>query len=231
MREQEVARHAAEQEGLLDVLLPEVRARRLKKTYLVRTCRGRMLCSRATVNNTHLNRIEQFCDHSRDPAEERRARAALHLVPVPHHLDERPLLLLCVLRDPARVHLAHRRHEHRGRGARRPIGPGDGERGEQLEVVRECARVGREVFVRRELRGVHEDREDGEVILGQRALHCCINTVRSGTGMVRAGARTERQMPVMQRAHRGDVSHRLLLIASLVSPFPVRRYSVEEWYC
>ncbi len=109
----------------------------------------------------YLDDVEELRDDRRDPAEERRARPALHLVAIALDLDERAFLLVDALYDAAWIHLADCRHEDRCGAA-----AGDGEGGEQLEVARERARVCREVFVGRKLGGVHEDREYGEVVLG-----------------------------------------------------------------
>jgi hypothetical protein len=152
----------------------------------------------------HLHGVEELGDDGGDAAEERRPAAALHLVAVAGHLDERPALVRDGLRDPGRVHLAHRRREDGRRAAHRvsASGHGHGERVEQRKVARERAGVRREVLVRRELRRVDEDGEDREVVRPQAALHCgvavwgvrqgCAGAVGVGVGAVAAHAPRER---------------------------------------
>ena len=100
--------------------------------------------------------------------------------------------------------------------------------GEQLEVVRERARVRREVFVGRELRGVHKDRQHRQIVLGQRPSDCGMG-LGWGSG-AEADALTEGQMAFMQRTHRRHKPHRLLLIVRFPPPFPIRLHGRKDRY-
>ena len=124
-----------------------------------------------TRTRTYLDDVEELEDDRRDAPEEGGARLTFHLVRVPLDLDECALLFRDALRNPARVHFLYGRDEHGGGGAwaQRSI---DGYRGKQLQIAREGARVRREVFMRRELRGVDEYRHYCQVVFRERTAYC-----------------------------------------------------------
>ena len=70
------------------------------------------------IVSTYLDDVEKFRNHGCNTSEERRTRLTFHLMTEALDLDESPLLRRELLRDPAGVHLAHRRREDRVRRVR-----------------------------------------------------------------------------------------------------------------
>jgi hypothetical protein len=129
VREEQITNKSAEEEGLLDVLLPEVRAVGL-------VMKDISAWSTGTSMKANLDGVEELRDDSGDAPEEGRAGAALHLVAETLDLDERTRLRSDILCDSRRIHLSHARQED-GRGV------GFYDTSQELKIACKRAWVGR----------------------------------------------------------------------------------------
>ena len=155
---------------MLDILLTEVRIRRL------RTAQNSFWSAKEGAlggRTTHLDDIEQFRHDSGHTSKKGWSAASFHLLPITLDLYKCALLLRDVLVDPRGVHVLYGGHEHGRRCARctRSVGWLVLEPGEEVEVMRKSTRVCCEIFVRRELRWIDEDGHYGQLVLRERAPH------------------------------------------------------------
>ena len=96
----QVRHEAAEEQGLLNVFLAEVRVRRLWARAFA-SIRG--VCGR--TGWADLYDVEQLRDHRRYTSKERGPALTLHLLTISFYLDERPGLISDVLADTRWIHL------------------------------------------------------------------------------------------------------------------------------
>jgi len=123
------------------------------------------------IRRVRLHDVEETRDDGRDPDEMAGSRGALERRGDRTGIDAR--------RVAGRIDLLDRRDED-----------GIGARPQQRAVLFLITRVRAEVLVRKELRGIHEDRGDGRVVLA-------------------AGPVDEREMALVECAHRRDEAHAL----------------------
>jgi hypothetical protein len=125
------------------------------------------VCGLQEESIAYFNDIEQLDDDCSDTSEEGRPAFAFHLVAVPLYLHECPPLSRDILADSRGIYILHRGQEH---GVQRPDGRCIGrnsyaQSGEEVKVSLQRTGVCAEILMRRKLGWVHEDGDDGEVVL------------------------------------------------------------------
>lgn len=154
---------------------------------------------------TYHDNVEELRDDRRDAAEKGGARRALHLVREAFDLDKSTDLLRDLLRKAVRIHVLDGRQQD----DQAPVRVGFLLPGVELfEVAFERAGVARQVLVRRKLRGIHKDRHDRHLVLGERRID-------------------KAEVAFVQRAHRRHKADRLALAQRLVAPGPVGRHVIK----